>query len=170
MNEMKAEPFNCDYQLVKAMTTGYDEDFIVNGYYSCRRDPDNKEKYISYVKPKDEEVNRYAICRNSGLKEKNGNYAFEFDLVKILNCFGSGKERYGYLEWSEFYKKWRIKTSFEYSTSYDVDYVFEILGNVKLSNEDMQVIIEQDKVDSKRELIIDNSDCRPLHKRLKKKW
>ena len=160
------KPFDSDLLTIKALDMN---DIEHQGYYSKYKNShhlywtdDNSAGIFS--------INPYTICRNSGLKDKNRHYVFEYDLLKISG-FSQNEERYGYLEWSDFYKKWQIKTSFEYGTSIDVDKVtFEVVGNVNLYDKDMKIIVNQDNVDSNRELIIDNSDCRPLHKRLVQKW
>ncbi len=145
---MKAEPFNYDLQLVKAITTGFDEDTVVTGYYHCRHDPENESKYIPYVNPKDDdlfyEVNPYTVCRNSGIKDIKGNYIYEYDLLKLNH--GLKRSSYGYLVWEEFYKAWKIRQYTEYGGVSDVsDYRIEVVGNIILNNYDAKIIFKQDK-------------------------
>lgn len=163
MNEMNSEVFNYDLQIVKALTIGFEKETIVTGYYCCNHNPKDKREYIPYIKPKDEdrfyEINPYTVCRNSGIKDENGNYAFEYDLLKIR--LNSSEEGHGFIIWSEFYKKWIIKRSTEFSGYLDVDKCkFVIVGNIILDDDDAEIMYKQDESEKDRKVYIDTSDCR----------
>lgn len=163
MNGMKAEAFNPDYMFVKAETCGFDKDMVITGYYHCNHDPDNINNYISYVNPIGEEqfyeVSPYTVCRNTGIKDINGSWTFEYDLLKL---FRNGENvGYGFFVWDEIWREWRIRKSTEYSGSYSAHYFqFETIGNIILSDEDAEKIYRQDKEINEREAIIDRQECR----------
>lgn len=162
MNGMKAETFNYDYQLVKAMTTGYDNDTIVIGYYYCLHDTDNEKKYIPYVKPKSEEifyeVNPYTVCRNSGIRDSKGNYVYEYDLLKLKS--GLKADGYGFLVWEDFYKAWKIRRYTEFGGCSDVgNYQIEAIGNIILYDADAEIIFKQNRQANECETVYDTSYC-----------
>lgn len=160
MNGMKAEAFNSDYMLVKAETIGFDKDEILCGFYSVRRNEKGQE--IPYIKEptKDElwEINPYTVCRNTGAKDKNGDYIFEYDLILYKDRYQ--KERYGFVVWDEFYKSWRIHSSFIYGSSMNICDVsnIKVLGNVIFYKCDVEKIEIQDKHINDTKLN-DNSYC-----------
>lgn len=82
------------------------------------------------------EINPYTLCRNTGIKVKDG-YLYEYDLVHYSNGL-SGKSL-GYIDYDEYTKRWVIRTSVNYSSHADLSkYNIEILGNIVLSNDDYQ--------------------------------
>ncbi len=114
-------------------------------------------------------INPYTICRNSCITDKNGKYVFEYDLLKLTH--GLLPECYGFLVWEEEYKAWKIRQYTEFGGCIDVNkYTIEAIGNIVLNDADAEIIYKQDEQERKREIYIDNSDCRPMHKRLQKKW
>ncbi len=151
MNGFEAKPFNKDLMLVKALSL---DNYLVEGFYvldNNRPAIHNGEKIIN--------INPYAVCRNSGIKDKKNHYVFEYDLLK-LKRFGYD-DGYGYLIWDDFWGKWIIRRYTEYGGSIDIKgYVtFERVGNIILSDEDAQKIYDQDEKEKSREYFIDNSYC-----------
>jgi hypothetical protein len=157
---MKAEAFNSDYMLVKAETIGFDKDEILCGFYSVRRNEKGQE--IPYIKEptKDEfwEINPYTVCRNTGAKDKKGTYIFEYDLILYKDRYH--KEWYGFVVWDEFYKNWRILSSFIYGSSTNICDVsnIEVVGNVIFYKSDVEKMEIQDEHINDTKLH-DNSYC-----------
>lgn len=158
MNRIK--PYDGDLSLVKALIS--ENDKLIIGHYSQVKDP-NSEKTLHYVKeptnPNFYEVNPYAICRNSGIKDKDGKFIFEYDLLKISNYFNQD-EQYGFLVWEDFYKAWKIRRFTEFGGTCDVSkFKVETVGNILLCDADAEIIYKQDKAEKEREAIIDTSYC-----------
>lgn len=139
--------YNYEFSLVKAETVGYDENKFIKGFYIARL---NKEKnqYISCVCDVDEtdnpqfyEVNPYTICRNTCIKDKNKNYIYEFDLVKVYSM--GQLENYAYIEYSELYNGFIART--QSGGFYYLDKMqLEVIGNI-FSNEDYELFEEKGK-------------------------
>ena len=158
MKGFTSKPYNSCLSLVKALTV--ESEAVIVGHYSQVKDP-NSDSAIHYVKePADAdfyEVNPYTICRNSGIKDKNGSFVFEYDLLKIKTAF---EEAYGFLIWEDAYKAWKIRQFTEYGGCSDVSkYQIEVIGNIVLSASDAEVIYKQDEAERERKIFIDNSYC-----------
>ena len=89
-------------------------------------------------------VNPYTICRNSCITDKNGSYVYEYDLLKLTH--GMKTSCYGFLVWDEFYKSWKIRRRTD-RTAYNNlgDWTIEVIGNIVLNENDMEVILRQEK-------------------------
>lgn len=144
--------FDSDLLLVKAKCLKTDE--VVCGYYYKDNNSHRVRNSTGVF-----EVNPYAISRNSGIKDINGNYIFEYDLLKIANYYNQD-EQYGYLVWEEFYKTWKIRRYTEFSSNSDVSkFKVEVVGNVLLCDADAEKIFEQDKIERERTVVYDRSYC-----------
>lgn len=103
-------------------------------------------------------VNPSTICRNSCIKDKNGIYVYEYDLLKLTH--GIKTSCYGFLVWDEFYKSWKIRRRADRTAYCNIDdWTIEVVGNVVLSNEDAEIIYKQEKEEDAEEKVIDNSYC-----------
>lgn len=116
------------------------------------------------LKPLDEpswkviHVNPYTICRNSGIKDKNSEFIFEYDLLKLTH--GMKSSRYGFLIWDEFYKSWKIRCRTDRTAYQNLDqWTIEVVGNIVLNDADAEIIYQQEKEDDAKETFIDNSYC-----------
>lgn len=161
-----ANEYESQLSLVKALSLSNNEE--VCGYYQRFKD-----KHFVYWSDDNSagifDINPNTVCRNSGIFDRKGNFIYEFDLLKVTG-FGK-KEHYAFLEWSVFYRCWQLKSSLAYASSADVrSQTLEVVGNILLNESDFEKIIKQDEAEEKRETFIDNSDCRPKHKRLEQKW
>lgn len=139
--------YNYEYSLVKAETVGYDKNKFITGFYIAKLNED-KNKWINCVCDVDEtnnpqfyEVNPYTICRNTCIKDKNKNYIFEFDLVKVYTM--GQFENYAYIEHSELYNSFIART--QSGGFYHLDRMqFEIIGNI-FNDEDYKLFEEKGK-------------------------
>lgn len=150
---MNVKPFESDTMLVKAMLNGYadegSQEAIVKGFISCM----NGILYITEAgKDKHWEINPYAVARNSCIKDFDGNYIFEYDLLELTDT--NGKTEYGFLEWNSFYNSWGIRCSTEYSGYSEIKKYRKIkaVGNIILNNDDAQKMYDQDNKNSKEYL------------------
>lgn len=153
MNGMKAEPFNAEYMLVKALKAEVDEQVCGFYYFDIEA---NTHTIMTQLG--DFLANPYTICRNSGIKDKKDNYIFEYDLLKLTH--GLLPECYGFLVWEEEYKAWKIRQFTEFGGCIDVNkYIIESVGNIILNDADAEIIYKQDKEEKEREVTIDTSYC-----------
>ena len=148
---MISKPFESDKMLIKAMLCGYAEEgqqeAIVEGFIGCV----NGLLFISEKgSNKQWKINPYAVARNSCIKDSDGDYIFEYDLLELTDR--NGKTEYGFLEWSDFYNSWGIRRSTEYSGRSDIKNFckIKVIGNIILNDDDAQKIFDQDE-ESKKE-------------------
>jgi hypothetical protein len=107
---------------------------------------------------KNHSVSALSICKNSGIKDWNGVYVYEYDLLRLeKNNVNIG---YGYLVWNDFYGRWLIRRYAAYSGTLEPQAVkYLVCGNVLLNSDDAQKIYAQDDEEEKRNVVIDNSYC-----------
>lgn len=152
--------YDSSFSLVKALDLN---DNIVCGFYFIA---DNGKYIHDFAQESTSpiKINPYTVCRNSGIKDKNGAFVFEYDLLKLKH--GLLPDSYGYLVWEESYKSWKIRQFTEFGGHIDVNkYNIEVVGNIILNDKDAEIIYKQDKAERDREVFFDTSDCRPKHKR-----
>lgn len=154
MNGRRARPYNATLSLVKALDVDFET--VVTGYY--------KAAYKHFVfdvfadVPHDVEINPYTVCRNSGIKDKNGKCIFEYDLLKLTH--GLKSSCYGFLVWDDFYKSWKICRRTDRSAYCNIDdWTIEVVGNVVLNDTDAETIYKQEQEEDAKETFIDNSYC-----------
>jgi hypothetical protein len=156
---MISKPYDSNLSLVKALDL---QDKEVCGYYLVYEDKHlvkDASRHCDVVR-----VNPYTICRNSGIKDKNGVFVYEYDLLKLTH--GLKETTFGYLEWSEDYRAWKIRQFTEFGGCIDTDkYTVEVVGNIALYDDDAQVIYRQDEAERNRQVVIDNSYCPSKFKR-----
>ena len=160
MNGRRARPYNSNLSLVKALDVEYEK--VVTGFYKA-----NYKHFVFDIFaniPHDVEINPYTVCRNSGVKDKNGKYVFEYDLLKLTH--GIKSTRYGFLIWDEFYKSWKIRCRTDRSAFQNLeDWTIETVGNVILNDADAEIIYKQERAEDGEESFIDNSYCPSKFKR-----
>lgn len=144
---------------VKALTC---DDIKVIGYYLS----DGNKSFIAgdFLSPDTcpelFEINPYTVCRNAGFTDKNGSPIYEYDLVKLEQSVGSEKYQYAYIEFNEFYKQWVLRFFTEYSGFMMLDaQVYTVCGNIRINDDDANIIFEQDKKENDRDYVIDTSYC-----------
>lgn len=151
---INSAPYNSNLSLVKALDV--DTGKPVCGFYSLK----DKGCFIhNFFDPYSEiQINPYTVCRNSGIKDKNGKFVFENDLLKLTHSLKSTV--YGYLVWDEFYRSWKIRRRTDITAYINIDeFVIESIGNIVLSDDDLSVILEQEKEEDSQGTFIDNSYC-----------
>ena len=106
----------------------------------------------------------WSVCKRTGVTDKDGIPLYEYDLLE-LSKFGS-KPSYGFLVWSDFYRRYVIKRSLEYSGHCNVeDFTIKAIGNVLLNELDEFMIVRQDDTEKKSNAAIDSSYCPSKFKR-----
>ncbi len=148
-----AKPYDSDLSIVKALDLN---DKIICGYYLVY---ENKPLVKDSKKSCDViRINPYTVCRNSGIKDKNGKFVFEYDLLKLTH--GMKTPRYGFLVWDEFYKSWKIRCRTDRTAYQNLDdWTIESVGNIVLFDRDAEIIYKQEKEEDRQESFIDNSYC-----------
>ena len=154
MGRLEVSPFSFELMIVKALDLCEN---LVCGFYNYDPLKDGVENIV--VTPfGDFTVNPKTICRNSGIKDKNGHYVHEYDLLKITH--GIKPFFYGFIVWDEFYKSWKIRRRTDRTSYCNVDdWTIEVVGNVVLNDEDAEIIYNQEKEEDEKEAFIDNSYC-----------
>lgn len=154
MNGNKSKPYDSILSLVKALDVDYDKQ--VTGYFKA-----NHKYFVFDIFadiPHDVEINPYTVCRNSGIKDKNGKFVFEYDLLKLTH--GMKSSCYGFLVWDEFYKSWKIRRRTDRTAYCNLDdWTIESVGNIVLNDSDAEIIYKQEKAEDARESFVDNSYC-----------
>lgn len=143
------KPYNSALSFVRALET--DTNNIVTGYYFVN----DKGKFIYDFAQNPScpiEVNPYTICRNSGIKDKNQKFVFEYDLLKLTH--GIKSSCYGFLTWDEFYKSWKIRRRTD-RTAYNnlEDWTIEVVGNIVLCDDDAEILYKQEREEVKETFI-----------------
>lgn len=157
MNKIIDKPLHIAKLYVKALPLAERHTEIIIGVcdwsyiteeYTVR---DNKTKKNCIVNP-------YTICRNSCIKDNKGRYVYEYDLLKLTH--GMKSSCYGFLVWDEFYKSWKIRRRTD-RTAYNnlEEWTIEVVGNIVLSDDDLAVILSQEKEEDAKEAFVDNSYC-----------
>jgi len=148
------KPYDSGLSLVKALDVDCEKQ--VTGYY--------KAYYKSLVFdifadiPHDVQVNPYTICRNSGIKDKNGAFVFEYDLLKLTH--GLKGSCYGFLAWNEDCKAWQIRRRTDRTAYQNLnEWTIEAVGNIILNDADAEIIYNQEKEEDRKETFIDGSYC-----------
>lgn len=153
MNGNTSKVYNSSLSLVKALNM---QDKEVCGYYIVYE----KKSLVKIPEVSWEavQINPYTVCRNSGIKDKNGKFVFEYDLLKLTH--GMKSSCYGFLVWDEFYKSWKIRRRTDRTAYNNVDeWTIEVVGNIVLNDADAEVIFKQEKAEDSEESFIDNSYC-----------
>ena len=160
MKETTPRIFDSKLFLVKALEVESDKE--VCGYYKA-----NYKHFVFDIFadiPHDVQVNPYTICRNSGIKDKNGKFIFEYDLLKLTH--GMKSPCYGFLVWDEFYKSWKIRRRTDRTAYINLEeWIIEVVGNIILCDADAEIIYKQEKEEDGQETFIDNSYCPSKFKR-----
>lgn len=154
MNNAISNPYYSSFSLVIALDV--DTEKPVLGFYF----PHDKGHYIHEFSNSDSviRINPYTVCRNSGIRDKNDKFVFEYDLLKLTN--GLQSPCYGYLVWDDFYKSWKIRRRTDRTAYIDIDkFTIESIGNIILNDDDLNVIFNQEKKEDGQETFIDNSYC-----------
>lgn len=155
MNGNIAIPYNSTLSLVCALEA--DTNKVVMGFYFIN----DKGKFIYDFAQETTtpiEVNSYTICRNSGIKDKNSKFVFEYDLLKLTH--GMKSTRYGFLVWDEFYKSWKIRCRTDRTAYQNLeDWTIEAVGNIVLYDQDAEILYNQEKAEDGEGGFIDNSYC-----------
>lgn len=149
MNGNTSKPFDKDLSLVRALDL---QNNVVEGFYIG---------HVGYAVHDGYEfidVNPYTICRNSGIKDKDGCFVFEYDLLKLTH--GMKSSCYGFLVWDEFYKSWKIRRRTDRTAYNNLDeWTIETVGNIILNDADAEIIYNQEKAEDGEKSFIDNSYC-----------
>lgn len=155
MDNAISKPYNSSLSLVKALTVATETSAC--GYYFTN----DNGRFIYDVSQKSStpiSINPYTVCRNSGIKDKNENFVFEYDLLKVTHSLQPSF--YGYLVWDEFYRSWKIRRRTDSTAYCDVDkFQIEVIGNIILNDDDLDIIFKQEKEEDNQKTFIDNSYC-----------
>lgn len=149
------KPYNSTLSLVRALEVNTNK--VVMGYYFVN----DKGKFIYDFAQETTLpilINPYTVCRNSGIKDKNEKFIFEYDLLKLTH--GMKNPRYGFIVWDEFYKSWKIRCRTDRTAYQNLDnWTIESVGNIVLYDRDAEIIYKQEKEEDRQESFIDNSYC-----------
>lgn len=160
MGGNKSKPYNSLLSLVKALDADLGKQ--VTGYYKANYKPFVFDIFADI--PHDVEINPYTVCRNSGIKDKNGKFVFEYDLLKLTH--GLKQSCFGFLVWDESYKSWKIRRRTDRTAYCNLDdWTIESVGNIILNDSDAEIIYQQEKEEDAKETFIDNSYCPSKFKR-----
>ena len=156
MAKNTSNSFDKELLLVKALEL--QNNVLVEGFYIGYNGHAIHDGYIFI------DINPYTVCRNSGIKDKNGNFVFEYDLLKLTH--GLKGSCYGFLVWDGNYKSWKIRRRTD-RTAYNNldDWTIEVVGNIVLIDTDAEIIYKQEKEEDGNESFIDNSYCPSKFKR-----
>lgn len=101
--------FDAELYMVKGIFVQDDTAPIIKGYY-CQ---DEHGRHLIFDDDfKGYETNPYTLCRNTGIKTKDGGYLYENDVVKY-NIPLSNHIEYGFVDFDEFYQHYVVRTGIE---------------------------------------------------------
>lgn len=142
---------DCDKYKVKALTCGQGSEKIIEGFLTVS----DTNYCVSGVN-----VNPYTICRNTGIKDKDGTYIYEFDLVKYKDF--NRNEQLAIIVFDDFTDSWSIQPSSNYSSRGSLKKCVDIavIGNVVLSDKDTDNFqAYSDKIDADYNGIPPEPEC-----------
>lgn len=142
-NHCEPELFKCKAILLE------DDKTILHGFYNYHSSNSHTshnlfvnefDHEMDDVYPNVYEINPYTLCRNTGIKLKNG-YLYEFDLVWYSN--GLSKRELGYVGFDDSQKSYVLRTSLNYNSYKELRlFNLEVIGNILLRNEDCKKMQE----------------------------
>lgn len=145
---MRVSEFDHELYKCKAISLA-DDETVLHGYYSYHSSGshndhsilvDEFDEEIGRVYANMYEINPYTLCRNTGIKTKDG-YLYEYDLIQYSN--GLSGESLGYIAFDDYKKSYVIRTSLNYSTHVEISkYNVTAIGNIVLNDEDCKKMKE----------------------------
>ena len=156
ITDKESKPYDSSLSLIRALDL---KGTATEGYYAKKNGRHVILSHTGYI-----DINPYTVCRNSGIKDKNGNRVFEYDLLKLTH--GMKESCYGFIVWDEFYKSWKIRRRTDRTAYNNIDdWAIEAVGNILLHDADADVIYRQEKAEDAEETFIDTSYCSSRFKR-----
>lgn len=152
--------FDAELYMVKGTFVQDDTDPIVKGFYCI----DNHGRHFIFDDDfKGYETNPYTLCRNTGIKTKDGDYLYENDVVKF-NIPLSNSTGYGYIDFDEFYQEYIVRTGIEQKGTRrfkDCSNIKITGKNIVLCDDDFDWFSKQETAEYEKSKanVIDNSYC-----------
>lgn len=155
--------FDVELYMVKGIWVQDEENPIITGFY--RKDKHGRH----FICPKDcecilgYETNPYTLCRNIGIKTKDGEYLYENDVVQYTPVMSSNIE-YGYVDFDEYYQGYCIRTGIEHRGTRafrDCSDIKRTGKNIVLCDDDYEWFqkYEAAEYEKSKGNVIDNSYC-----------